>query len=83
MKRIELENHGTLYIGQATEISRLYRNLKVRQIACGNFCGDPIVNFNKYYGLMISKYNLDGYEEEEWTMLVVAGNTALAMIYDL
>ena len=37
MKRIELENHGTLYIGQATEISRLYRNLKVRQIAYGNF----------------------------------------------
>lgn len=83
MKRIELENHGTLYIGQATEISRLYRNLKVRQIAHRNFCEDPIFNFSKYYGLVISKYDLDGHEEEECTMLVVAGDTALAMIYDL
>ena len=83
MKRIELENHGTLYIGQSTEISRLYRNLKERQIAHGNFFQDPIFNFNKYYGLVISKYDLDGHEEDEWTMLVVAGDTALAMIYDL
>lgn len=83
MKRIELENHGTLHIGQATEISRLYRNLKVRQISYGNFCEDPIFNFNKCYGLVISKYDLDAVVKEEWTMLVVAGDTALAMIYDL
>lgn len=37
MIRIELENKGLMYIGQATEISRLYRNLKVRQIAFRNF----------------------------------------------
>ena len=83
MKRIELENHGTLYIGQATEISHSYRNLKVRQIAYGNFCEDPIFNFNKCYGLVIDKFDIDGREIDDWTMHVVSGDTALAMIYDL
>lgn len=83
MKSIELKNHGTLYVGSAHEIIRLYRGLKKRNIAYPNFCTDPKVNFLKYYGLMIHKFDLDGNELLEWTMNVVAGDTALAMIYDL
>ena len=83
MKRVELENHGTMYIGSAYEIIRLYRCLKKRNIAYPNFCSDPKVNFLKYYGLVINKFDLDGNALEDWTMHVVAGDTALAMIYDL
>lgn len=83
MKRIELENKGTMYIGNAYEISRLYHHFNRRSIAHNAFCGDPIFNFMKYYGLVVDKFDLDGNELEDWTMHVVTGDTALAMIYDL
>lgn len=83
MKSIDLDNYGTLYVGSAYEISRLYRHLKKRSIAHRAFCEDPAFNFTKYYGLAVKKFDLDGRELEDWTMLVVAGDTALAMIYDL
>lgn len=83
MKRIDLKNKGTIYIGTAYEISRLYRHFKKRSIAYNAFCGDPAYNFMKYYGLVVDKFDLEGRELEDWTMHVVAGDTALAMIYDL
>ena len=83
MKRIEIENNGTLFIGTAYEISRLYRHFKKRNIAHGAFCDEPAFNSMKYYGLAIDKFDLDGRELEDWTMCVVSGDTALAMIYDL
>ena len=82
MKRID-ENYGTMYIGTAVEISRLYRHFKKRNIAHSAFCDEPAFNFMKYYGLVVDKFDLDGNELADWSMQVVAGDTALAMIYDL
>lgn len=83
MKSIDIENYGTMYIGKAVEISRLYRHFKKRSIAHSAFCSSPKFNFMKYYGLVVNKYDLDGNEVADWSMQVVTGDTALAMIYDL
>lgn len=84
MKRIEMFEEdmpvGFLYIGTAREISRLYRNLK---IATPAFCEPPKFNLGKYYGLVVRERDLGGRDMSIPEKHVVAGDTALAMIFDL
>ena len=83
MKQIDLENERTIYIGTTYEISHLYRHFNKMSIAHNEFCSDPAFNFMKHCGLVVDKFDLDGRELEDWTMRIVSGDTALAMIYDL
>lgn len=87
MKKIDLNRGeleaGHLYIGTAREISRLYRNFNRREIATPAFCEPPKFNMGKYYGLAVWECDLDGRYLSIPEMNVVAGDTALAMIFDL
>lgn len=87
MKKIDLNRGelevGYLYIGTAREISRLYRNFNRREIATPAFCEPPKFNWGKYYGLAVWECDLDGRYLSTLEMNVVAGDTALAMIFDL
>lgn len=87
MKRIEMFEEdmpvGFLYIGTAREICSLYKNLDRREIAATSFCEPPKFNMERYYGLSVRESDVDGRWFSVPKMNVVAGDTALAMIFDL
>lgn len=82
MKILKIET-GKLYIGNAREICSLYKNFEKREIAMPIFVDFPKFNMYKFYGLSVNTYDLWNEREIEPEMEVVAGDTALAMIYDL
>ena len=83
MKKIITED-GCLYLGTAREFCSLYKNFEKREIAWPVFSDFPKFNMEKYYGLSISDYDC---RNERWLsipeMQVVAGDTALAIAFDL
>lgn len=83
MKKIITED-GCLYLGTAREICSLYKNFEKREIAWPIFSTFPKFNMGKYYGLYIRDYDCIN---ERWLsipeMQVVAGDTALAIAFDL
>lgn len=82
MKNIETKT-GSLFIGTAREICSLYKNFMRREIAMPTFCDFPKFNMSKFYGLSVDTYDEWNEREIEPKMQVVAGDTALAIIYDL
>ena len=82
MKAIETET-GYLFIGTAREICSLYKNFMRREIAIQAFCNFPKFNMSKYYGLSVDIYDEWNEMETAPKMQIVAGDTALAIIYDL
>ena len=81
MKRIEMEER-IMYIGTAREICSLYKNFEKREIADPSFCNFPKFNMEKYYGLSVNFYDING-DEIYPKMQVVAGDIALAIINGL
>lgn len=82
MKNIET-NTGCLFIGTAREICSLYKNFEKREIAMPTFCDFPKFNMSKFYGLSVDTYDEWNEREISPRMMVVAGDTALAMIHNL
>ena len=82
MKAIATET-GYLFIGTAREICSLYKNFMRREIAIPAFCNFPKFNMSKYYGLSVDIYDEWNEMEIAPKMQIVAGDTALAIIYDL
>lgn len=82
MKAITTET-GYLFIGTAREICSLYKNFMRREIAIPAFCNFPKFNMSKYYGLSVDIYDEWNEMEIAPKMQIVAGDTALAIIYDL
>ena len=82
MKKIETKT-GNLFIGTAREICSIYKNFREREIAMPIFSDFPKFNMGKIYGLSVETY--DEYTENCIfpQMSVIAGDTALAMIYEL
>lgn len=62
MKKFELKNDNTLFLGSAREINSLFRNLEKREIALSVFSSYPRFNPNYNYGLIVRNY--DEYQEE-------------------
>ena len=82
MKAIATET-GYLFIGTAREICSLYKNFMRREIAIPAFCNFPKFNMSKYYGLSVDISDEWNEMEIAPKMQIVAGDTALAIIYDL
>ncbi len=85
MKKIELVSRNeVLFVGNAREICSLYKNFLRRGIAEPSFCDFPQFNMARFYGLCISYY--DDWNDEYYSeprMMIVAGDTALAIICNL
>ena len=62
MKKINLKNNNTLFVGSAREINSLFRNLEKREIAFSVFSSYPRFNPDHSYGLIVRNY--DEYQEE-------------------
>ena len=81
MKRIKTKT-GKIFIGGAREIYSLYKNLEQRKIATPVF-ENPKMNINKFYGLVIDEYDELSEKLVKPCMMVISGDTALALLYDL
>ena len=83
MKRLETKT-GYIIIGTAREIMRLYNNLETREIANPVFSASPKFIMKKYYGLVLTYYDISNMRYyRQPIMQVISSDTALAIIYDL
>lgn len=83
MKRLETKT-GYIIIGTAREIMRLYNNLETREIANPVFSAAPKFIMKKYYGLVLTYYDIQNMRYyRQPIMQVVSSDTALAIIHDL
>lgn len=57
MKKFNLNNDNTLFLGSAREINSLFRNLEKREIAFCVFSSYPRFNSSHNYGLLVRNYD--------------------------